>query len=173
MTPNALIKSSDLEAELPKQTSFRSQRLFHFLVASETTLPASSADVWRVLIDFEHYKNWNSFTQKAETEFTEGAPIYLEVHGLESKPLQRVEFIHSVIPERRICWGMRIGPLLTANRIQWIHPLTTDRTLYRTEDHISGILAPLVKILYGQKMQKGFDAVCSGLQKYFSQSSND
>jgi hypothetical protein len=71
--------------------------------------------------------------------------------------------MHSIVPVRRLCWGMTIGPLLMANRSQWLIALGEGRTLYRTDDVLTGMLTPVVRTLYGRGMQEGFDAVCRGL----------
>lgn len=160
--------TSKIEAELPAQTSFAPQPLFRFLVTSEVILPVSASTLWKRLTDFENYHAWNTFTPKVRTTLIEGAPVHLEVHGLDKRPLSRLEFMHSIVNERRLCWGMRMGPLLTASRAQYVYPLSDTQTLYRTEDLLSGLLTPLVRVLYGKKMQLGFKRVSQGLVASFN-----
>ncbi|MCH2110739.1 MAG: SRPBCC domain-containing protein [Polyangiaceae bacterium] len=157
---------TDQELHLDAQRPYGRLYPFYWKVRSETLLPACSKEVWVKLTHFADYE-WNHFTPRIRTELREGAAVHLEVHGLSRQPMQRVEWLHSLVPERRLCWGMSLGPFLRANRSQWLIPQSDNTTLYRTEDEISGILAPIVRLLYQRKMQQGFDLVCSCLGKLY------
>jgi hypothetical protein len=132
-------------------------------VRSQAVLTAPPADVWATLVSFDDYGRWNAFTREVRAELREGAEVRMKVYGLGRRPIHQVEHMHAIVVERRLCWGMTIGPLLVANRSQWLIPLDADHTLYRTDDVLTGMLTPVVRTLYGRGMQAGFDAVCRGL----------
>jgi hypothetical protein len=44
-------------------------------------------------------------------------------------------------------------------------PLGEGRTRYTSDDTITGILAPLVMLVYGRPMQKGFESACTARKR--------
>ncbi len=126
-------------------------------------LSAPPAAVWATLTAFDDYARWNAFTPEVRTTLREGAEVNMRVCFPDRRPIRRVEHMHSIVAERRLCWGMTMGPFLMANRSQWLVALDEERTLYRTDDVLTGMLTPVVRALYGRGMQAGFDAVCRGL----------
>jgi len=155
----------DGDAGLCPQTRPAARWPFTATIRSEVVLHSSPAAIWALLVDFEGYALWNPFTPRVHARLEEGAPVVLEVHGLASRPMRRVERMHSIVAPRRLCWSMTMGPLLAANRSQWVIPLDGEHTLYRTDDALSGPLTPLVMRGYGRAMQAGFDGVCAGLER--------
>jgi hypothetical protein len=133
-----------------------------------TEIDAPIADVWQALVDFRHYSDWNPFTPIVEGDLQMGSPVTLHVDMPGRSKSVRTEWINLVEPGKTICWGMHMGHpwLLCANRWQELTPLNDNCTRYRTVDYFSGLLAPLVLLLYGEPMRKGFQSVADGLKAY-------
>ena len=51
-----------------------------------------------------------------------------------------------------------------ANRYQLLEATETGGTRYTTIDYVSGMLAPLVKLLYAESMRAGFQLAADGLK---------
>lgn len=136
-----------------------------FVVRAESEIDAPRAEVWDVLSDFERYPEWNPFTPEVRTTLEPGTPVEMRVVLWTGVRDQR-EVVRQVVPGERICWGMHMGApwLVNAERCQWLEPLPGGRTRYVTEDRIAGVVAPLVLLLYGASMQRGFDGVARGLK---------
>ena len=71
-----------------------------------------------------------------------------------------------VTPLQRLCWGAhnRIPWLLRADRVQTLRP-HGDGTLYETVDTIGGLLLPVVSLLFGRSLTRGFDGVARELKR--------
>ena len=54
---------------------------------------------------------------------------------------------------------------MRAERTQTLTKLEDGRTRYRTEDVIEGPLEPLVRVLMGGSIQRGFEGVARGLKE--------
>ena len=150
----------------PVHLRYRQRRLFACQVRASSQIAAPIETVWRALVDFEHYAEWNSFTPKIETDLAIGSPVTLHVNMPGKSRMVRTEWVNLLEPEKTICWGMHMGHpgLLCANRWQMLRQLDNGHTQYVTEDKMSGLLTPVVMALYGSPMQEGFQAVADGLK---------
>jgi len=143
-----------------------------------THVPPAAADValaraWRVLTDFDHYGEWNSFTVGVDTAPglpEPGSPVGLSVvlgqpwpldrwHGAHGGPGTRLELNFTWLEfnptTRRMCWGIRharaplgLGPalhrVLHSNRCAELrHDEGTGEVQVRHTDENVGALAPL------------------------------
>ena len=137
-----------------------------FAVASSIDIHASVDTVWRILVDLDNYHTWNRFTPKVETTLEVGSPVLLHVQMTPKKMLLQKEWVREVTPRRELSWGMTMGHpfFLAAARSQTLTPLDEHTTRYQTVDKMSGILVPLVRLLYGKKIKRGFDALAEGLR---------
>lgn len=135
--------------------------------AAESVIDAPPADVWAVLVDVAGYGEWNPFTPVATTTLEVGAPIDMRVKmdGLGITVSQR-ETIRAVDPGARLVWGMEMMlGMVRAERTQTLTALPDGRTRYRTEDVIEGPLEPLVGLLMGGSIQRGFEGVARELKR--------
>lgn len=132
---------------------------------AECEIDAPVETVWAVLVDVDRYGEWNPFTPIAQTTLTVGAPIDMRVRmdGLGITVSQR-ETIRAVDENARLVWGMdMLLGLIRAERTQTLTALSNGRTRYRTEDVIEGPLEPLVRLLMGGSIQRGFEGVARAL----------
>lgn len=160
--------SSELGRRHPIHRKYRQGKVFANKVAARAEIAAAPEIVWRALVDFERYAEWNRFTPRVETDLAIGSPITLHVEMPGKSRMVRTEWINLVEPGETLCWGMHMGHpgLLCANRWQVLRPLDNGHTEYLTEDKMSGLLTPLVMALYGRAMQQGFQLVADGLKHW-------
>lgn len=144
---------------------FAQGRWFRREVSASAEIDAPVDRVWAVLVDFARYPTWNPMTPRVEARLEVGAPAHLWVDMPRRSRRRVTEWINRVEPGRTLCWGMHMGPrwLLCANRWQQLEALPQQRTRYTTVDRLSGLLAPLVMLLYGEPMRRGFQSVADGL----------
>ncbi|KIG19035.1 hypothetical protein DB30_05939 [Enhygromyxa salina] len=135
--------------------------------STRVDIAASAERVWKILADLEGYSAWNPFTPRIETTFVVGDPIVLHVSFDGAKPRRQVEILRSWAPGEQLCWGMTIGPawLFRAERVQRVEVLGDQRCRYVSEDAFAGALSPVVELLYGGKVQRGFDALGAALKR--------
>ncbi|MEZ4340500.1 MAG: SRPBCC domain-containing protein [Sandaracinaceae bacterium] len=138
-----------------------------WVYAAECEIDAPVEEVWAVLLDLDGYADWNPFTPIAKTTLRVGDPIDMRVHmdGYGITISQR-EHIRAVEEHAKLVWGMEmLLGTVRAERTQTLTKLEDGRTRYRTEDVIEGPLEPLVRVLMGGSIQRGFEGVARGLKE--------
>ena len=138
--------------------------------ATRVEIDASAEQVWAILADLDHYADWNPFTPRIETNFELGTPVVLHVSFDGAKPIRQVEILRAWEPGERLCWGLTMGPawFFRAERNQRVEPLGPDCCRYVSEDAFAGLFSPIVELLYGGKVQRGFDAMGAALARHAS-----
>jgi hypothetical protein len=135
-------------------------------VRVETTIAASRAAVWSVLVDFARYPEWNPFTVRVETGGKVGDSVVMHVM-LGGKLMRIRERMRVYEPEQRFGWGLNVarGFLLDCTRVQELERLDAGRTLYRCHESFHGLLVPLFFRRYERRMHEGFAAVAEALKR--------
>lgn len=140
--------------------------VFRYLVASDPVEIETPAErVWDILVDFERYGEWNPFTTRVDASLEIGSPVMLHVRlgRLKRKQPERIE---TVEPPHLLAWGTTIGHpvLLSALREQRVEALSETRSRYLTTDATSGLLTPLVAVLFGRLIRQGFNDMAAALK---------
>ena len=141
--------------------------MFAFAVESEPVVIGAPAElVWETLLDADRYEAWNPFTTRIATDFEPGSPIRMRV-VLGPLKLNLTEYVQEVEPPRRLAWGTDFGnrSLLTAKRTQFITPIDATSCSYHTTDTMSGLIAPLVRLLFAKLVLRGFDDTGRALKR--------
>ncbi|MCW2545046.1 MAG: hypothetical protein JWM40_2598 [Frankiales bacterium] len=124
--------------------------------------------VWAVLMDVEHYPEWNPFTVSVRTTFELGSPVDMQVALRPGKKTRhQVEYLTSFHPDRyRLSWGVNVGPgwFIKADRWQQLTDLGDGRTRYETSDEFTGAGVGLMLAIMEKKVSRGFHDVARGLK---------
>jgi hypothetical protein len=139
-----------------------------FAPSATVEIDAPLERVWEILVDFPNYSAWNRFCPGIECSGVLGTNVVMDVRFPGQKPLKQIEVLNVFEPPHRIAWGVIMGsPLvLVANRYQTLEALTPNRTRYTTIDYMSGLIGPLVKMFYAEKVRAGFQLTADGLKEY-------
>lgn len=131
---------------------------------ASTDLGCSAADAWAVLVDFASYPAWNRFTRRMHGELVVGRWVRMHV-VLGWFVLLQHERISEVAAPHRLGWRFP-GPrwLLYAERMQTLTP-TGQGCHYETVDTVEGVISPLVELLFGGILRRGFEQVAVGLEE--------
>lgn len=140
--------------------------MFRFVAASDPVeIEAPAERVWDILVDFERYGEWNPFTTRVEASLEIGAPVMLHVRlgWLKRKQPERIETVER---PHLLAWGTTMGHpvLLSALREQRVEALGETRCRYSTTDRTSGLLTPLVALLFGRLIRQGFNDLAAALK---------
>ena len=146
-------------------------RPFHVLYRAQADIDAPAALIWDILVDLPNYGTWNPYTIAMQSTLQVGAPMVMTVKMNPLATLTQSENIRVLEPGYKACWGIETTTpeLNSGERCQWLEPLPDGRTRYVTEDLIEGSLNGLVLALFDADLQRGFDAVASGLKTYAEQ----
>ena len=130
-------------------------------------IEAPAEFVWEVLVDTASYGEWNPFTPQVDTTFEVGAPARLRVRMWPGH-FRITETVCAVEKPRLLAWSRPFGSrrLLFALREQHIEALGENRCSYHNIDHLSGLLAPLVRLTHGAYMRCGFTDTGMGLKTF-------
>ena len=134
---------------------------------AEIEIGAPAELVWEILADLDSYPEWNPFTPTIETSYEIGTTISIGVSFDGKPPFERREVLRRWEPGEELRWNMTIGPrwLFRAERFQRVEVLGESRCRYVTEDAFAGLISPIVQLLYGGRVQRGFDAVAKALER--------
>lgn len=138
----------------------------HCITSDPVVINAPTEHVWQVLTYAPGYGEWNPFTPGVDTDFRLGSQVDLQV-VLGPVKLRQRERIRSLDPPQLLAWGMTMGHrvLLIARREQRLEVLGADRCQYLTTDTMSGLLAPVVGLLFGGLIRNGFNAMAVALKE--------
>ena len=136
-------------------------------IRAEIEIDAPAEEIFEILTDLDAYPEWNPFTPRVESTLRPGDPVHLHVRLRGERLSHRIEYVSANERPAKLCWGAAIGArfLVTAERCQTLTPLDAGRTRYATIDEIRGWLTPLVLLLFGRAMQRGFEAVATALKQ--------
>lgn len=140
-----------------------------FCAAIEIEVPA--ANVWRHLIDFASYADWNPFIYRAAGEAAVGTrlKLWLRLHdGLRIKVQTAVTRVRV---ERELCWS---GHLLTPGLIDGEHrliiePINPAKVLFKQHETYGGRLLPLFWWRLQKDAGSGFEAMNRALKHHLEQ----
>ena len=141
------------------------------LVRSEIDINASAQKIWNIIIDFEHYPEWNTFTPRlGAKKIAVGEEFTLDCQMTEKQLLKDEHEAFLVYePEKyKISWGTsrtRGRPGIKSFRWQICEPLDDRRTHFINYEEFHGVLAPVVNLLYSKKLQRAYDRYCQALKK--------
>jgi hypothetical protein len=141
------------------------------VVRSEIDIEAPSERVWSIVVDLERYPEWNPFTPRMGAKsVVVGEEFTLDCWMTEKQLLKdEKEVFLAYEPERyKVCWGTsrtRGRPGIKSFRWQICEPLDDHRTHFVNYEEFHGVLALLVNLLYGKKLQRAFAGYCQALKR--------
>ena len=138
----------------------------HELVRAEIEIDAPVETIWCVLNDLDRYSSWNPFTPRARSTLAIGDPIDFRVRWFGNWTIPWRERVTRNQPHT-LGWELVLlhRRVLYAERTQVLTKVDDHRTHYVTEDRFSGVLARLVRVLFGGSMGQGFADCAQGLKK--------
>ncbi|KAF2022265.1 hypothetical protein BU24DRAFT_405146 [Aaosphaeria arxii CBS 175.79] len=158
----------------------------------------TTAAAWEALTNFPKYPDWNPFVRSSivvspwnitlpEQRPVEGKRLFLRTQipplplpvnrYTPDNPLNiafAYENVTHIQPELgRLAWDYQAAPdeALSAERWQAISDIGEGRVLYEAREVFHGSLAPVLKALQGEGLQKSFEGQAAGLKLYLESQS--
>ena len=141
--------------------------MFNYVIsANAIDIDAPVEKVWDILVDVASYGEWNPFTPRVDTSFEVGSPVILHIN-MGPFRLRQPESIQALEPASLVAWGMTMGArfLLHTRREQRLTALGGTGCRYETSDAFSGLLAPVVVLLLGRVIRRGFNDIAQALKE--------
>lgn len=146
--------------EIPKATGY-------FTPEASVTIHAPIELVWSILVDIEHYGEWNTFVPSMQSDFQVDSLLVMRVHMPRGYWVKTLVTITAIEPPHRLAWKTRFPHwLLHSERLQLLTALDTETTKYWTAESFGGLMAPLLKLLNGRDVQRGFESVAQNLKAH-------
>lgn len=137
-----------------------------FEIHLSKTVQASAEQVWQVIVDTQHYREWNPFILGCESSFEVGSPIVMQVALLPSGPISQTETVRANRPCEYLEYGIALPlGLLSSSRQHRLSPAGQGGCCYESVFRLKGPLAPLVKLMLGKRLEKGFRGMTEALAR--------
>ncbi|OUS24637.1 hypothetical protein A9Q99_24015 [Gammaproteobacteria bacterium 45_16_T64] len=139
----------------------------HTVYSDIIEINAPKEAVWEILVDIDNYGAWNPFTYKVDGKLQVKQPIDLHVHMKKRGDRVQTETVEIIDAPNTLAWGMTFGlaPIMSALRKQELQSVSANRCTYSTSDAFSGLLSPLVYILFYDDVRDGFNQVALALKR--------
>jgi len=121
--------------------------------------------VWSVIMDTKAYSEWNEFVPECDTTFEPGTPIKMKVR-LGSRTINQTEMIYERIDEQLIDYRSKLAlRLLETIRQHRLCAEDENTVKYESVLIIKGFASPIVKLLFGRQLSRGFAEMTDGIKK--------
>ncbi len=129
----------------------------------EVRAPAET--VWAVITDLARYPEWNPFVVACTSTLEPGSPIAMRVRVLPWLTQPQRERVFEHVPGRRLGYGVPPLPLgaLASRRFHEVAALDAARSRYVSSFELTGWLAPVVELVLGERLRRGFAAMSAAL----------
>lgn len=130
----------------------------------EAEIPAPKNVVWDVICNTRDYPSWNTFVVACDSSFEVGSPIVMRVKVLPFIAMRQKESIRQNIKGERLEYGIKIPfGILSSSRQHILTSINATTTKYESVFILNGVLAPIVDILLGRQLKRGFSDMTNGI----------
>lgn len=137
-----------------------------FKIILKEKIDAPKEIVWNVITDIKDYPNWNQFIRECDTTFQVGSPINMKVQLLPSLSIWQKETIWRFEEGKLIDYGIKYSfGLLSSSRQHILTAIDKQITRYESLFILKGLLAPIVKVILGRQLKKGFESMTTGIMQ--------
>lgn len=115
-------------------------------IATEVTIAASSATVWRILADVERYPQWNPYIRELHGKLAPGELIWFRFALAWKIALPAKARVLTVAVERELDWAGHLlsESLFRAEHYHRLEPVSDRSVRFQHGEHFSGALAVLL-----------------------------
>jgi hypothetical protein len=134
-------------------------------IATAIDIDAPAAAIWRVLVDFPAYPEWNPFIRRITGEVRPGARLEVTVQPPNRKPMTFRPTVRAADPGRELRWlGRVLLPGIFDGEHAFIIEAATRGCRLRHEETFRGIIVPAFAAILDDTA-RGFESVNVALKK--------
>ncbi|AET65241.1 SRPBCC domain-containing protein [Methanothrix harundinacea] len=132
--------------------------MFRVEIRDEVEIRGSPEEVWRILTDFEAYRDWNPFIRPVVGVASEGARLRVQIRPPGGRAMAFRPRVTRVARGRELRWLGRLWlpGILDGEHIFEIEPLGPDRVRLVQREIFSGLLVPLARGRIREETIAGF-----------------
>jgi hypothetical protein len=114
-------------------------------------IQAAPVDVWRVLADFGHYRDWNPFIREGHGEAVVGTTLTLRFFPAVGRPMAFRPTVLAAEEGRQLCWrGRMVLPGVFDGTHRFTLSAMDGGTLVEQSESFAGVLVPLMTSAIGR-----------------------
>jgi len=134
---------------------------------TEIEINATSEHVWKILMDFPSYREWNPFITRIHGAQENGGKLEVELTQPGSKPITMKPTIQHMEPNTEFRWLGHTGipRIFDGEHIFQIEPIDKDRVRFIQQEKFRGILVPFLKKMLENSTKQGFELMNTALKK--------
>jgi hypothetical protein len=135
-------------------------------IRKEIKIDATPESVWRILMDFRSFPEWNPFIQRIEGEIKKDARLNVLLKLPGKKVMRFRPRVLSVEKAREFRWiGNLILPgIFDGEHIFEIEPMGEHKILFVQREKFTGVLVPLFLHLIKEPTLQSFEAMNNALK---------
>ncbi len=136
------------------------------MIHSHIEINSSSEDVWRILLDFKSYPEWNPFIKSIHGEPKTGTRLKVSIHAPEMKPQDFSPVVNTVWENKQFRWKGRLGipGLFEGEHMFIIEELDPRKIRFHQNEVFKGILVPMFDNVLRQTLE-GFNYMNEALKE--------
>jgi len=149
------------------------------LFAEPVEIDAPIELVWSVMTDFSAYPLWNPLVRciQLDTDAKPGEKVTFDVswgpydkdnHSIPVSELKTSLTQHETLtvwqPDQCLAYADNLGIWHRAERVQSISQLPNNRTRYQTYERWAGLITPIIRTIFGEKVKSGLNATSQALK---------
>lgn len=133
-------------------------------VHTEIEIGAGPERVWKILVDFEKYDQWNPFINKIAGQAKQGAKIEIHIETPSGKSRKYEPTVTKVDQGRELRWLGRSW-LLNGEHIFMIEPLQAERVRFVHREVFDGFLTSIFGKSLDTDVKQGFEEMNKALKE--------
>ncbi len=134
---------------------------------TEITINATPEHIWNVLMDFEHYPEWNPFVRSISGPQKVGEKLQVELHQTKGKPMVISPQVKIVEPNELFSWKGKFGVkgIFDGQHSFALEPLENGTTRFIHSEQFGGILLPFLRKMIKTTTKESFESMNTALKK--------
>jgi hypothetical protein len=136
-------------------------------VQTHIDIEAPAALVWAILADFGMYRRWNPLIRGVLGRLGIGRQIEVRLREPSGADVGARLTIIDIREDREMKWQERwaVPGLFASERRFWIEPLSKGGVRFHHDEHMRGIMVPLLRRRRRLRGASGFDAMNTALKQ--------
>jgi hypothetical protein len=133
---------------------------------TEVVIEAPAERVWRLLADFDRYREWNPFIRHLSGRAEVGARLEVRLQPSGSRGMTIRPTVVAAEPGRELGWlGHLVVPGLFDGEHRFtLEPLGPERVRFVQSEAFGGLLVPLLARYLDTTVRRGFEEMNSALK---------
>lgn len=134
---------------------------------TEIDIRATAEDIWKILMDFERFPEWNPFVRSITGEAKVGAGLKVRIEPEGGMGMTMTPKVVAADKPKKFAWK---GKLLFAGLFDGQHEFTLEdesdgRTKFVHREEFSGMLVPILWPMLERNTTRGFNDMNAALKK--------